>query len=184
MGYRAACMGSARASRAVPCAPRGTPGVHRHSERLGSPRVFREGAEYGTRGACAPQPRHPAFSALIPSLRRLLQNPPKSPPAEHVIRERCDFLNPCGGVLQEPLLISERSHQYFRRRLGGEAPVCRIEHLFQAGKSVHEHRDRRTHQERWQAAGARRSRSHPPAGICASSCLIGRTGAHYVSPRD
>jgi len=33
---------------------------------------------------------------------RLLQNPPKSPPAEHVIRERCDFLNPCGGVLQEP----------------------------------------------------------------------------------
>ena len=33
---------------------------------------------------------------------RLLQNPPKSPTAEHVIRERCDFLNPCGGVLQEP----------------------------------------------------------------------------------
>jgi len=38
-------MGSARASRAVPCAPRGTPGVHRHSERLGSPRVSREGAD-------------------------------------------------------------------------------------------------------------------------------------------
>ena len=54
MGCKAACMGSARASRAVPCAPRGTPGVHRHSERLGSPRVFREGAEYGTRVACAP----------------------------------------------------------------------------------------------------------------------------------
>ena len=59
MGCRAACMGSARASRAVPCAPRGTPGVHRHSERLESPGVFREGAEYGTRGACAP-PTTPA----------------------------------------------------------------------------------------------------------------------------
>jgi hypothetical protein len=68
MGRRAACMGSARASRAVPCAPRGTPGVHRHSERRGWPGVFREGAEYGTRGACAPHARQPAFSALIPSL--------------------------------------------------------------------------------------------------------------------
>jgi len=37
---------------------------------------------------------------------RLLQNPPKSPTAEHVIRERCDFLNPCGGVLQEPQILN------------------------------------------------------------------------------
>ena len=43
--------------------------------------------------------------------KRLLQNPPKSSPAEHVIRERCDFLNPCGGVLQEPhvFLVSSLS---------------------------------------------------------------------------
>ena len=49
--------GSARAARAVPCAPRGTSGVSLCSDRLGSPGVFRAGAEHSTRGACAPQ-RH------------------------------------------------------------------------------------------------------------------------------
>ena len=34
-----------------------------HSESLGSPGVFRGGAEYGTRGACAPHARRPAFPA-------------------------------------------------------------------------------------------------------------------------
>ena len=48
-------------------APRGTAGVHRHPGRIGSPGVFRGGAEYGTRGACAPKARCPAFSAPFPN---------------------------------------------------------------------------------------------------------------------
>ena len=75
-------MGSARASRAVPCAPRGTPGVHWHSVHLGSPGVFREGAKYGTRGACAPHARRPAFSApsQSPYLLKMVLIPTRETP--------------------------------------------------------------------------------------------------------
>ena len=120
-------MGSARASRAVPCAPRGTPGVHRHSERLGSPGVFREGAEYGTRGACAPpnhasllfQPLFPVSLFLKDRMKALLRGNERPPPNPAPINLCTPEAVPENAQLRERSNRAVRSRAAERGRRGG-----------------------------------------------------------------